>query len=248
MGTVVTRDWLVAHLQEDTLPPVNVGIDVGQIQDNTAISVAEVMHTHTGKYRYVEPMPAHFDKDWRQMLAPKDADPVMVSHYHIRHITRLPLGTSYPDVALHIADMLSKPIFAHRRVRVFIDVTGVGRPVFDDLRREVTLRHETQGILLRPITFAHGEKYNRVTGILGKAYLVSRLQSLLQGRRVHAPDTEEVRATLEELKVYEIKITDDGKDTYGASVGKHDDLATALGLSCLEDPHADKVAYTKRVY
>lgn len=39
---------------------------------------------------------------------------------------------------------------------------------------------------------------------------------------------------LEELKVYEIRIDTDGHDSYGAfRVGRHDDLVTALGLSCL---------------
>jgi hypothetical protein len=53
---------------------------------------------------------------------------------------------------------------------------------------------------------------------------------------------------MEELKVYEIKVSNDGKDTYGAIVGKHDDLATALGLACLEDPHGFKVRQSARVF
>lgn len=227
--------------------PVTVGIDVGQIHDPTALAVAEVKQKHTGKYRYVEPIPAHFDENG-QWVGPHDADPVMVSEYTIRHITRLPLGTSYPDVALHIATLLCNPMFARRDVRVLIDVTGVGRPVYDDLRKEIDLRKEARHVQLRPISFAHGEKYNRSTGILGKAYLVSRLQSLLQGGRVHGPDTHEMRMTIEELRVYEIKVDQDGKDTYGGASGKHDDLATALGLSCLEDPWGDRIVYSKRVY
>lgn len=248
MGIVVDSRWALGQLNE-YLDPVAVGIDVGQITDPTAISVAEVRQLHTGKFRYAEPpQPAFFDENWRQVLAPKDADPVMVSEYFIRHIQRLPLGMSYPDVAQYIADLLCKPVFAHRQVRVLIDVTGVGRPVYDDLRREISLREECRSTWLKPINFVRGEKYNLSTGVLGKAYLVSRLQSLLQGRRVHAPDTSEVNATLEELKVYQIKVSDDGQDTYGASTGKHDDLATAMALSCLEDPHADKVTYGKRIY
>ncbi len=229
--------------------PVAVGVDVGQIHDNTAISVVEVERIHTGKYRYSDMIPAHFDESG-MWVAAHDADPVLVSDYTVRTIRRLPLGTSYPDVALHIAEMLCNPVFAQRNVRVLIDVTGVGRPVYEDVQKEIALRKETRHVLLKPITFSHGEKYNKNTGVLAKAFLVSRLQSLLQGGRVHAPDTAEVKATLEELKVYEIKITDDGKDSYGAfQVGKHDDLATALGLSVLEDPFGDQVSYsTNRVY
>lgn len=230
--------------------PVTVGVDIGQIHDSTALSVSEVIQEPTGKFRHItDPTPAYYDTETMQFVPPHDADPVLRSHYYIRHITRLPLGTSYPDVALHIAEMLCNPMFARRNVRVLIDVTGVGRPVYDDLRKEIDLRREVRHIQLKPITFSHGEKYNRSTGVLAKAFLVSRLQSLLQGHRVHAPDTAEVKATIEELRVYEIKVDDSGKDTYGASIGKHDDLATSLGLGCLEDPWGEMVTYSgKRVY
>src|SRR6266566_4430457 len=223
---------------EASLNPVCVGVDVGQIHDPTALSVAEVMQIHTGKFRMGPQyhIPAHVDEKG-QFHPGQDAEPVMVNEYTIRHIRRLALGTSYPDVALHLADMLCSPMFHLRDVRVLIDVTGVGRPVYDDLDREIRLRkqgiwygdgtfrtpnrEEMRSLILKPITFSHGEKYNRSTGVLAKAYLVSRLQSLLQGGRVHGPDTKEMKATVEELKVYEIKLDQDGKDTYGATVGKH---------------------------
>src|SRR5258707_13588128 len=93
-----------------------------------------------------------------------DADEVMRSRYIIRHIERVALGTSYPDVAAYIADMLSKSIFAHRDVRVFIDVTGVGRPVYDDLRGEIKRRGATPHLVLRPITITGGNFYNLRNG------------------------------------------------------------------------------------
>lgn len=230
------------------LNPVTVGIDVGQIKDPTTIAVCEVSQVDTGKIRYTgNPTLGRHDPkgNW---IPPTGAEHVLRSEYTVRHIKRLPLGTSYPDVAIHITGMLCSSLFAKRDVRVLIDVTGVGRPVYDDLKREIALRPECKHIQLKPISFSHGEKYNRSTGTLGKAFLVSRLQSLLQGKRVHGPDTPEMKATIEELRVYEIKVSDEGKDTYGASIGKHDDLATALGLSCLEDPFSEKVRYSERVY
>ena len=181
-------------------------------------------------------------------MPPTGAEQILRSEYTIRHIARLPLGTAYPDVALHIAGMLCSSLFIDRNVRVLIDVTGVGRPVYDDLKCEIALRPECRRMKLKPITFAHGEKYNRSKGTLGKAFLVSRLQSLLQGKRVHGPDIPEMRATIEELRVYEIKVSDEGKDTYGGKIGKHDDLATAMALACLEDPFSEKTRYSERVY
>lgn len=232
--------------------PITVGLDVGQLHDPSAVCVCEVQQEHRGKYRTVPHMRKlpYVDDDGRYYASYEKTkkEPVLESDYLVRHIRRLPLGTSYPDVAVIIADMLCSNLFAMRDVRILLDVTGVGRGVYDILVREIQVRDQINHMRLQPITFAHGEVYNRSTGRLGKAFLVSRLQALLQEGHVHAPDTKEVRAMLEELKVYEIKVDTNGKDQYGAEIGKHDDLATALGLACLEDPFADRVTYSQRVY
>jgi hypothetical protein len=229
--------------------PIFIGVDVGQINDSTAISVAEASSVWTGKMRHA----TNFQKprvttkgDW---IMDHAQEKVMQTEYTIRSMRRLPLGTSYPAVADYLADLLCNPLFSTRKVRLLIDVTGVGRPIYDMLRKEISYRKEAQKVAIDPISFVHGEQYNRTTGRMGKAYMVSRLQTLLQSGRVHAPRTEEVLATLEELKVYEVKVSQDGKDTYGASTGKHDDLATALALSVLIDPFADRARQSaKRVY
>jgi hypothetical protein len=71
---------------------------------------------------------------------------------------------------------------------------------------------------------------------LGKAWLVSRLQALLQGGRLHLPRTAAAEALGRELMDYEIRIDANANDTYGAfKLGSHDDLVTALGLCCQED-------------
>ncbi|SRR6266567_219336 len=238
MGAVETKE----------LNPIQIGIDIGQLHDPTTLCVAECIQKPTGKHRWIKRVPAYLDKQG-QFHSAKETDPVVKTEYFIRHITRLPLGMSYPKVAEHIADLLCSPIFARRRVNVLLDVTGVGRPVYDDLCSEAKLHEQARRIAIKPITFTHGETYNAKTGLLGKAFLVSRLQSLLQGERIHAPDTSEVKATIEELKVYEIKVNQDGKDQYGAfKTGKHDDLVTALGLSCLEDPYGMQTRKSERVY
>lgn len=246
--------------------PVNIGIDIGQIHDPTAICVSEVHQVDTGEVRYASSpeMGKHSEKgEW---IPPKGFDPVMRTEYIVRFIKRLPLNTSYPEVAEYIANMLNNELFQNRDVRVLVDATGVGRPVYDSLKSKIMLRLNNAKILqsfqvgltwqvgrhtlqLKPISFTHGEMYNRSKGTLGKAFLVSRLQSLLQEKRVHGPDTSEMKATIDELLVYEIKVSDKGKDTYGAmKTGTHDDLATALALSTLEDPYKDKVRYSERVF
>jgi len=246
--------------------PINIGVDVGKIHDPTAFCVAEVAQVPTGEVRYTSNLTmGHYDArgEW---IPPQGIEQVMRTEYTVKTIKRLPLNTSYPAVAAYLATMLENPLFANRKIRLLMDVTGVGRPVFDSLKSKIFLRlnnakitHDPSGgiefkmsshssLQLKPINFVHGEKYNRSKGSLGKAFLVSRLQSILQEERFHAPDIPEVVAMCEELMVYEIKVSDEGKDTYGASTGKHDDLATAAGLSCLEDPYSEKVTHSRRVF
>jgi hypothetical protein len=242
------------------LNSISIGVDIGKITDPTAISIAEVVRVETGRYRACKPVPAHIDIKTGQFVKARDAEPVMRTRFIIRQIGRLALGTSYPDVAEKIVGMLCDDRFAGRRVRMLIDVTGVGQAIYDMVRKgiseqinginDLTLAQKEQlkRVSLQPISFVHGEKYNRSRGTLGKSFLVSKMQALLQYRRVDLPATDEAKATCDELLVYETRINDKGNDQYGAKTGAHDDLATALCLSCLEDPYALQVTNSERIY
>jgi hypothetical protein len=71
---------------------------------------------------------------------------------------------------------------------------------------------------------------------LGKAWLVSRMQVLLQSGLLHLPRTPKAEALGKERLDYEIRVTEDANDRYGAfRVGAHEDLVTALGLATQED-------------
>ena len=111
--------------------------------------------------------------------------------------------------------------------RLYADATGVGKPILDLL--------EEKGIPAVACYFNHGDRrteksWREVT--IGKAYLVSRLQALLQTRRLHLPNNPEASALAEELLNYEIRVDENANDRYGAfRVGTHDDLVTALGLA-----------------
>jgi hypothetical protein len=186
-----------------------VGIDIGQKVDPTAIAVCEV--------------------EWREYDGRRE------DHYLVRHLERLPLGTPYPAVAQRLGavvthvQMLARP---EDRIlpTIWLDATGVGQPVVD-------LLTET-GLPATAVYFTYGDRLteNRQarTVSLGKALLVSRLQVLLQSRRMHLPRTPEARVLAEELLDYEIHVSEQANDTYGAfRVGSHDDLVSALGLAVL---------------
>jgi hypothetical protein len=183
---------------------VTVGVDVGQRVDPTAIAVGEA--------------------DPRTNAAGRDE-----VHHVIRHLERLPLGTPYPHVGERVAAVCAGiKERSGDTPRLFLDATGVGLPLVDAL---VAAGVEA---LINPVFFTHGDKRTVENGEvkLGKAWLVGRLQVLLQGDRLHLPDTAAARVLADELLNYEIKVDPDGNDKYGAfKVGTHDDLVTCLGLA-----------------
>lgn len=101
----------------------------------------------------------------------------------------------------------------------------------------------TTGMVV-PVYFTYGDRRIEHTSSpgrrqisLGKAHLVSRLQTLLQCHRLHLPPKmEEARVLADDLLEYEIRVDENANDRYGAfRVGRHDDLVTALGLAVQED-------------
>lgn len=190
---------------------VSVGVDIGQKRDPSAIAVVE----------------AERARGPEEELAGRTV-------YRARFVERLALGTPYPDVAKRVAAVARG---AAKRAgvpaRVYLDATGVGQPVVDLLFAEADV-----GIV--PVYFTHGDRLTAGEHgwSLGKAYLVARLQVLLQDRRLRLPEgLAEGPALVEELLDYEIRVSENANDQYGAfKVGTHDDLVTALGLAVLAEP------------
>jgi hypothetical protein len=193
---------------------VAVGVDIGQKHDPTAIAVVEAQ--------------------WRE------CDGRSEEYYVTRFLERLPLGTPYPAVAQRVETVIEGIRWqVHRQqppqeaiITLYVDGTGVGQPVVDLLREKAT------GVPVRPVYFTHGDRRveQRDGSIsLGKAWLVSRLQALLQTARILLPRTMEARVLGQEPMDYEIRVDQDANDRYGAfAVGSHDDLVTALGLAVQE--------------
>jgi hypothetical protein len=191
---------------------VFLGIDIGQKRDPTAICVVET--------------------ERRQVESRSE------THFIVRHLERLPLGTPYPRVAERIAEISGRVrTRANATPTVYMDATGVGQPIVD------VVQERLPGGWVVPVYFTHGDRRSE-TGAphetcitLGKAHMVSRLQALLQNHRLHLPRTPEAETLTEELQNYEIRVSEDANDRYGAfRVGTHDDLVTALGLAVQADP------------
>ncbi len=183
---------------------ITIGVDVGKVHDPTAIAVAEVVpYVHAG---HVE------------------------DTFAVRHLERLPLGTAYPQVAERVAAIVAGVCRRTPRVALYVDATGVGRPLVDLL--------DQAGVNPRAVYFVAGDGLVvRPDGSisLGKGRLVSRLQALLRARRLALPHTAEGRVLASELLTYEMRVARDGAATFGAiKAGTHDDIVTAVGLAVLD--------------
>lgn len=217
---------------------VTVGVDIGQKRDPTAIAVVD------GARRQVEPV--ELVPEQRIMYALDGPPPRMVPktepHYEVRYLDRLPLGTPYPEVGRRVVEICAG-LSGRSREGVdlwclYVDATGVGQPVVDVLIAEGIQRH----VQLVPVYFTYGDRRLESTEgghhvTLGKAWLVSRLQVLLQGGRLHLPpDHREAAALARELADYEIHVDENANEKYGAfKVGAHDDLVTAIGLAVQDE-------------
>ena len=212
---------------------VLIGIDIGQTNDPTAIVVG--------------------DPEIREE----------VQHYNIRYLKRLPLGTSYPDIVNEIARIVSKIPDPEEEVRLvrwgsfskrydtyldiqlYVDATGVGKPVVDLLReaipKEIKKKMEKREVYIHAVYLTGGEaterpEFREREFKLPKSYLVSQLKVLFSYNRIHLPDTNEARALKDELMNYQLKVNEYANLEFGAfKVGTHDDLTTALGLACIYD-------------
>ncbi len=203
---------------------IAIGVDIGQKRDPTAVCVAEVLE----QIQTPDPM-----QPW--------GEPTSTTIYTVRFLERLPLGMPYPRIADRLVQIAEGVRFKmpEANIRLYVDQTGVGAPMVDQLREKIT--HPLIGV-----TLAAGERLtlHGNEARLGKAYLVSRLQVLLQNGQIKLPKMAEAEQLVHELMDFEIKVDRDGQDRYGAfKVGSHDDMVIALGLATLYDPARLRVEY-----
>jgi len=199
-------------------PPYIVGMDVGQVQDPSAVAVLAV---HGG------------------------------GKYSLVHLDRLRLGMSYPVQVRTVAALLqvvdqrarreqvatllatggrlsSDPLPAPPRTPLVLDGTGVGRAVADQFR-EAGL-----GPRLTTISITAGGTVTALGNSLGvpKRDLVATLQVAFQSKRLKiASSLRLADAFVAEMLAFRVKLSAEGRDSYGAEAGMHDDLVLAVGVA-----------------
>jgi hypothetical protein len=157
-----------------------------------------------------------------------------VDHYVVRYLERLPPGTSFPAMAQRFGEVAAA--VSQRtgsRPLIYVDATGYGQPFINEVKRAGSYTR------VRPVFFTHGDRRIEEGGEvrLGKCWLVTQVQMLLQTHQLHLPRSPEAERLAEELADYEVQVAPDANDRYGHfQVGTQDELVTALGLAVQRPP------------
>jgi hypothetical protein len=192
-----------------------LGVDLGQANDFTALCVLEKHRDSTTEVQ-------------QKGFEPPTSVTTTRNVFHLRHLQRLKLGTSYVDVCSIVGTMLKALPPAKLAPALVVDSTGTGRPVVDMMVKAG----------LRPIavSITAGHDENRVSSSefrIPKRNLVSILAVLLQsGRLKVAPDLSEAEVFVAELSNFKVKISTSGHDSYSAwRESIHDDLVLSVALA-----------------
>jgi hypothetical protein len=173
-----------------------LGLDLGQAQDYSAIAVAERRIELTGT-----------------------RDPVTYANHTrmrvlVRHLERLPLRTSYPDVVTRVRDVVQK--FQGLKLEIYVDATGVGNAVHDMLHA-ARLGVHVFGVIItggERVSFSYGSYH------VPRHDLLANLRILLEQRTLEIA----VRGGAAEALRTELH-------RWGRR-SAHDDLVFAVALAC----------------
>jgi hypothetical protein len=208
-----------------------VGIDLGQQREPTAICVVERGYVNDGAL-----FNAHDFYRGRQIYSARE--PVRLE-YHVRHLERPALGTSYVDVVERILELLES--LGDKELVLAADTTGVGRPVRDMLKarlNEWLKENEGKEIIAAWITITGGDSVTKAEGgglRVPKRDLASAPLVLMQNKQLKIAAEMPLADTLKrELRTFKVKINiATGHDSYEAwREGDRDDLVLAVAMAC----------------
>jgi hypothetical protein len=196
-----------AAVQAHTKRSYFVGLDLGQVSDPTAIAVLE-------RHRIPQ-----LD------LGRVPAEIPYRDKWVVRYAERLSLRTEYPAVIEHMRRLLhTSPLSGNSRL--IVDYTGVGRPVYDLLRRA---RLSPVGV-----TITAGDKWSMdgASYRVAKSLLASHLDATLNEDDFHvAPTLKEAEVLKAELGDFWRRTTASGHTQFEAREGRHDDLVLASTIA-----------------
>ncbi len=191
------------------VPEFYVGVDLGKKVDYTAIAIVECRPGGT----------PHFLTPWEE---PRD-------FYGLRHLERIPLGTSYPRVVDRVVRVTRDPAL-QRRCTLVVDASCVGEPIVDALRRRDLDCH----MIAVTITGGLHETGSGDDRTIPRQSLIHGLEVMLEEEELKIAGRLPNRGRLlEELMNLRVERTRGGATKYGAAAARvHDDTVIAVALAC----------------
>ena len=202
-----------------------VGLDLGQSQDPTALSVVERAEVFPGAM------------DWVSYERPR------AQRFRVLHLERLLLGTPYPRAVERVRQVVGRSA-REGKCTLVVDATGLGAPVVDMLRI-ANLRCEIVPVLL---TGGEGERCANGVWHVPKRDLITGLQLMLERRELGLPSRlPAARDLAKEIAGMGVTIGERGRVSYGRSRGgEHDDLVIATALACWRARRQGRAFYGTR--
>lgn len=184
---------------------LSIGVDLGQARDATALAA---LASYPG-----EPVETGRGRTRRPL------------HHDLVALERLRAGVPYPQ-QVELITAFADRFADDQRPSLFVDATGVGRPVLDLLRQGCP--HRIHGVTITPgaSTTQNGQDWG-----VPKADLIGALDVALSSRRIHfLPDLALARDLDKELRAFSYELSATGRPKYEGR-GAHDDLVLALALA-----------------
>lgn len=186
-----------------------IGVDIGMKRDPSTVAVVELREAPSGS-----------------------------RHYYFKYLKRFTLRMLYSNVASTLArldeQLRSRTQSEGKQADTVyaLDATGVGEGVSELIEHKMPDADIYRVYLTGGISPTIDYKAREIR--LPKHQMVSTLVAAFDSDRIYLSSrSKEIDAMIAELENFEIRISDEGHDQYGAfKTGTSDDLVCALGIAC----------------
>ena len=195
-----------------------VGVDLGSVNDSTAITVLEVGRG----WEILNQWPEGYSVPVELRRTPD-------AHFLVRVLHRPRLGTSYPRIIEQVNAIVEDlPGMAKKPIIVF-DGTGLGAPVVQMARKSGLPDSISIAITAGQTATLTGRNWS-----VPKALLVGELRLAMHRNRLKVAAGFQARETLQtELAVFHAKLSASGRATFAAAGQEHDDTVLSLSMAIL---------------
>jgi hypothetical protein len=197
-----------------------VGLDLGQVNDNSALAVVERVHVLPPGMGF-----AHWERHQDDEVSPQ-----LTEELRVVHLQRWQLGSAYHVVVEDVCRLMRTPELEGALLSV--DATGVGRGVMD-MFRDAFMAGRMGAWPAQPVTITAGEQ-SHGAHVTKRDLLSSLLLPIQQGRLRIAAGLPLGEVLERELTSFRMKLSAAGRDSYEVTRREgegHGDLVIAVALA-----------------